>query len=185
MPRFFMFFYSFFKSSAFRTKMCCKFQTEQQWPLSDVDRGCFHIDTWYFKKVYLFVMQSSYSYVIARRAKAERPTWQSPGTIFVFAVQNDTWYQEIATSLCSSQWHVRNRSVLQESIASCKEGNQYQSAAADKTDQIQLFLCGRSAPGHNRVDEPNQSSQEECDIAVYPMLQQAGQDVSQQNKKTG
>ena len=27
-------------------------------------------------------MQSSYSYVIARRAKAERPTWQSPGTIF-------------------------------------------------------------------------------------------------------
>ena len=56
-----------------------------------------------YKKISLFVMHRSYRYVIARRAKAERPTWQSPGTRFVFAVQNDGWYQEIATSLCSSQ----------------------------------------------------------------------------------
>ena len=56
-----------------------------------------------YKKIYLFVMQSSYSYVIARRAKAERPTWQSPGTTLENAEQYDRLYQEIATSLCSSQ----------------------------------------------------------------------------------
>ena len=40
-------------------------------------------------------------YVIPRKGYAL--TWESPSTISDFAVQNDEWYQEIATSLRSSQ----------------------------------------------------------------------------------
>ena len=35
------------------------------------------------------------NYVIPRRL--EESTWESPGTVFVTAQQNDDWYQEIAT----------------------------------------------------------------------------------------
>ena len=45
----------------------------------------------------------STKYVIARRAKAERPTWQSPGTIYRTTPHFPTLYREIATSLRSSQ----------------------------------------------------------------------------------
>jgi len=40
-------------------------------------------------------------HVIAR--KSEALTWQSPGKMLVLAVQIGEWYQEIATSLRSSQ----------------------------------------------------------------------------------
>ena len=40
---------------------------------------------------FLFINHS----VIARRGVA--PTWQSPGTMFVSALQIDEWYQEIPT----------------------------------------------------------------------------------------
>ena len=41
------------------------------------------------------------SHVIAR--KSEALTWQSPGIKYVAATQTSAWYQEIATSLRSSQ----------------------------------------------------------------------------------
>ena len=64
-------------------------------------------------------------------------------------------------------------------IASCKDGDQYQDSAADKPDQIQLFPGGLFHSGHNRVEEPDQSADKERNIAVYPVLQYGGQDVSQ------
>jgi len=46
-------------------------------------------------------MQKASKYVIPR--KDEVLTWESPGTMLVTAAQIGRWYQEIATSLRSSQ----------------------------------------------------------------------------------
>ena len=42
------------------------------------------------------LLRRTTEYVIPRRGEA--PTWESPGTMFVFACIFDEWYQEIATS---------------------------------------------------------------------------------------
>ena len=63
-----------------------------------------HLHLW---KGIPYCNESSYSFVIARRAKAERPTWQSPGTIHQTAQQKQASYREIPTSghSPSSEWH--------------------------------------------------------------------------------
>ena len=42
------------------------------------------------------VLHRTTRHVIPRRGNA--PTWESPGTMFIFVYVFDEWYQEIATS---------------------------------------------------------------------------------------
>ena len=46
--------------------------------------------------MFIGLLHRTAKYVIPRRP--ERPTWESPGTMFVFALLFDLLYQEIATS---------------------------------------------------------------------------------------
>ena len=81
-----------------------------------VGRGYIHALLYgaYYRKVFLFVKQAVSNLSLRGGHKAQRPTWQSPGTMFVSAVQFDRSYQEIATSLRSSQWQIRNTQHYQK-----------------------------------------------------------------------
>ena len=50
----------------------------------------------FVKLKFIVLLHRTSKYVIPRRGKA--PTWESPGTMFVFVVFFDRLYQEIATS---------------------------------------------------------------------------------------